>query len=503
VATEMSEASEASARGEASAPTVVETSTASVTSATAKASVVPHPTAALQASAPTSGSAASAGSAPREPADLICAALFALVGGVAVFLAFENIGLTANNEDLWFQADTGRAFGDMVWHDGGHVRTNVHPLFVMTALPAVYAVRKLGHVDPHLAVRVISGVVAGLWLAGLYLLFRLMHLRRWEAVLFGCLSAVAASPMFWFTCPETFPLGSLSIVAVFAFLAATRDRSSSFVAFVLVVLASLSMTVTNGMIGVIAAFAFLSWRRALKVVVCAMLSLFALSAIQKLIFPSARLVGMRSGEESSFFLDPKLGGPLHVSAVFFLHTVIAPALGMSTGRAGEPNLSIQMSAPGSAGLAGALGTGAWIALLAIGVWGLFSSRLPARFRLVLGLSLVGQYLLHLVYGDETFLYSLHFAPLLILIAAVGTQTRARPLVVALLVVLVPLAAVNNYVVFLQAREFARAHSHAAAGARVQHAMRSECPPPGRAMIARPTRPRGSSVEASSCRPGPI
>jgi hypothetical protein len=39
----------------------------------------------------------------------------------------------------------------------------------------------------------------------------------------------------------------------------------------------------------------------------------------------------------------------------------------------------------------------------------------------------GQLSLHLVYGSETFLYSLNFAPLLVIVAACSTLTPARPL----------------------------------------------------------------------------
>ena len=390
---------------------------------------------------------------PIGKIDLIGATLAVVGGGVWVYAHFDDVGL-ALNEDLWFQADSGRAFADMVWHDSGHVRSSVHPLFVLVALPVVYLFRKVGHLDPMQAVRLFSSLVAGLWLATFYLLFRLLKLPRWEATTFSALAFVAAAPMFWFTCSETYPLGSLSILAVFVFLATTRDGAPSLLRYILVTLISLSMTITNGMVGAIATAVRLRWKRVIAVGAASLASLFALSLLQRAIFPGARLVGQRGGEEAAFLLDPKLGGPLHIIPAFFLHSVIAPAFGTSVGRVGEPILSFQMSRPGSSGLLGALAAGVWIVVLAVGLWGIVSSRIDGRFRAALGLALAGQLLLHLVYGDETFLYSLHFAPLLILVAALGAQTRARTLVLALVVPLVFLAAVNNYRVFKQARAFA-------------------------------------------------
>jgi hypothetical protein len=52
--------------------------------------------------------------------------------------------------------------------------------------------------------------------------------------------------------------------------------------------------------------------------------------------------------------------------------------------------------------------------------------------------LAGQFALHAVYGIETFLYALHFQPLLVLLVAYGTRTRLRPLLLAACLVLVPL-----------------------------------------------------------------
>ncbi|MBD2251307.1 hypothetical protein [Nostoc parmelioides] len=66
-----------------------------------------------------------------------------------------------------------------------------------------------------------------------------------------------------------------------------------------------------------------------------------------------------------------------------------------------------------------------------------------KFRIVLGLTILGQLALHSVYGDETFLFSLHFAPLLVVLAALSTLTRARPLALVLAGMLVLIVSVNN------------------------------------------------------------
>ena len=66
---------------------------------------------------------------------------------------------------------------------------------------------------------------------------------------------------------------------------------------------------------------------------------------------------------------------------------------------------------------------------------------------MLGLTLLGQLGLHLLYGEETFLYALHFAPLLVVFAACSTLTRMRLVGLVLAGALVISAGVNNAMQF--------------------------------------------------------
>src|ERR1700709_2350829 len=66
---------------------------------------------------------------------------------------------------------------------------------------------------------------------------------------------------------------------------------------------------------------------------------------------------------------------------------------------------------------------------------------------VLLLTLAGQIALHLVYGEETFLYGLHFVPLLIALAALSTTTKAGKLAPWAALALAGFALANNLSVF--------------------------------------------------------
>ena len=85
----------------------------------------------------------------------------------------------------------------------------------------------------------------------------------------------------------------------------------------------------------------------------------------------------------------------------------------------------------------------WAALLILGLIGVATDHEHKPLRLALGLSLLGQIALHLLYGSETFLYACHYGPLLVLAAAWSVRTRLRRLALVLALAAVPLVALNN------------------------------------------------------------
>lgn len=68
---------------------------------------------------------------------------------------------------------------------------------------------------------------------------------------------------------------------------------------------------------------------------------------------------------------------------------------------------------------------------------------PKKARAALGVLILGQLGLHLLFGDETFLYSLHWLPLLVVLAALPTLTRARIWARGCALALIVCAGVNN------------------------------------------------------------
>ena len=107
-------------------------------------------------------------------------------------------------------------------------------------------------------------------------------------------------------------------------------------------------------------------------------------------------------------------------------------------------MSVQHSPIASSGAWGIAATVAWAALLVSAIVGLMASRGNPRVRIVVLGTLAGQVLLHLLYGEETFLYAIHVAPLLVLTTALAaSSTPWRRAILVLAAAAAFTAAVNN------------------------------------------------------------
>lgn len=387
---------------------------------------------------------------------LAFAASFASYQGARLINPVIFDGDTLNT---WFQADIPRVFDNLTARGSKQNRTNVHPLFILTAFPAVYVLRTALLLEPITAIRIVVAAVAFLWLSALFILLRLIGCRRFDATLFSVLAATSAAAMFWFVVPDTYPLGSLSLLLPLCLVAIGQHRKLSPLWYGLVSALTLSITVTNWMAGILATIVNHPWKRSLQITVSAFCLVVLLRGVQNVIFPNAKFfIGVR--EEKQFILSPESGGLLQVVKSFVSHTMVMPTIKVisNSEHPDWPIMSTQGSVPGSGSLWGAIAVVLWTALLGLGLWGLVCVKQHLKLRIVLGVTLLGQLALHTLYGDETFLYSLHFAPLLVVMAALSTLTRARPLGLVLAGMLALSAGMNNCLQFNKATDFLQSHA---------------------------------------------
>ena len=395
--------------------------------------------------------------------DWLIVALLAVTAAGACYQTSTRVPpILLHTYDVWFESDLSRVYDNMADRWSDHYRTKVHPLFSLLTHPLVYALKKVAGIEPMTSIRGVMAAIAAIWISVLYVLLRLVGCRQLDAVLFSLIAACSAGSLFWFVVPETYPLGSLSILlALLLTITAERHGSAQWL-FVVVSALTLSVTVTNWMAGIAAAFAHYPWKRATQVTINAFCLVVLLWGVQKYLFPSAQFF-LGDKEETKYLLDPEAGGLLGVARSFFAHSVIMPAfriaddLGWQSIGAqdvkGWPKLITQSALLGTGSSVAWSVTILWFVLIGVGAWSFMLMRNHRQFRFVFGAVLVGQFVLHMLYGNETFLYALHFMPLLVVLAALSTLTMARPVALIAAALLLLGLGINNGLQFQQVAQF--------------------------------------------------
>jgi len=346
----------------------------------------------------------------------------------------------ARADDVWFEADVVRVYDDMTDRGANHYRTTVHPLFPLLTYPVVHAIHKRFHVDDIRAVRAVIAATAGIWLAAFYFLLRLLRCRPPDATLFTLVAATTSAALFWTAIPETYEFGSLTILVVLI-AAAIAERRAAIPAWVDVAAsaASMSILVTDFLVGLASLISRYRPRQVIQFACNALIVVVLLWGLQKYFFPSAHF----------FIGEHDKGAPPSSRAtalvVMLLHSFVAPETwsGPNELPGQWPMLSFQHAGLGSLHFLKLTALLCWVCLLGFAVWSV--ARLPQypRFRIMLALSIAGQIVLHLAYGNETFLYALDWMPLLVAAAALATLTRWRKLVLMIATVFAITAGIHN------------------------------------------------------------
>jgi hypothetical protein len=380
----------------------------------------------------------------RHTADVEICLVLMLAAGFCVWWVtglHEHIQTLTDSraDDVWFEADVARVYYDMTSPGANHHRTNVHPLFPLLTIPLVGGCVKVFGLSKMQAVRVLIAAGAALWIALFYTLLRLLRCRRLDAVVFSLVAASSAGAMFWSAIPETYLFGSLTIIAVLV-IAAVAESGRRVPAWLDVAAgaASLSILVTNFMVWLASLVARYRLQPAIQLACNALMTVVLLWALEKYLLPSAQF--FLGGREKTG--APPLGSAL---AVIFLHSMVAPEVwSLPNEQIGLwPKLSLQHTALGQIGVLKVIAIACWLGLLCAAAWAL--ARLPRypRFRATLALSIAGQIALHIVYGNETFLYALDWIPLFVTAAALASLTRGRWIVLTLAAIFAVTAGIHN------------------------------------------------------------
>ncbi len=393
--------------------------------------------------------------------DLVLASFVVAASGTLVYALYglHDQAVVSGINDVWFQSDLKRVFENMTdRYARGHYRVQVHPLYSLLTYPPTFALRKLGIAPLH-AVQIVTAAIAALYVLTYYALLRVAGCARLDSMVFSILGGCSAAALFWLSVPESYGLGATSIAVGLSLSAVAAQRYHPAWKYVAVSALTLSITVTNWMVGILATLTGNTLKRTCSITVISLSVVALFWVVEKQLFPTALFFIADRGEGRYLFL-PTVPRIISVLNTFLFHTMMAPTINVTgTTETGWPLLSMQSSGPGSTGPLGMLGVIVWSLLLGLGIWTLLMRKIAPGLQFALGLTLFGQLSLHLVYGEETFLYSLHFLPLLVTMSALSTLTELRVTVLALALLLIPIAGINNWRQFNEAISLATSPRH--------------------------------------------
>jgi hypothetical protein len=392
-------------------------------------------------------------SAPVGRRDVLPLLLLSLTCFGFVWFVTSTWGEAIVNRSIggrWFQSDGWRVYDDMVDWAANHHRANIRPLFSLISIPVTALISKLSGVRGIDAIWIFNAACMSVWAGGLYLTVRTLGAATVPALLAGALGAASASAMYWFIVPETYALSSMCLVLLLLLAAVEVRRPQGR----LVWIASgtlVACTLASNILAVFVLSFCMKPRKEALQISAAVIALFVAALFaQRVILPTGATVRPGNVEgESGFVLHPDSGGPACIAAAVWISPLIAPgARTVGEAEATGHRVSVQCMQPASGPLrlaAAAL----WLGVFAWGVAALFrrrddSGRLRRFTCGVLG-ALALNSLLHMVYGEETFLYALHFTPyLLVLASGIFLLPRYRRLPQVLAGVLLCLFAVLNF-----------------------------------------------------------
>jgi hypothetical protein len=356
--------------------------------------------------------------------------------------------------DMWFDGDLPKIKYMMLDRTFvGHAISSEHPFLPIFVFLPTWMLQKLFSLSSWNAIRCFSSIVAFLYIFLQYSVLRIITGHWLDAIIFTSLAAFSASAIFWMPVPESFLIGSLSILLVIFLAIFLRLRNHPIITNVLINLISLSVTITNWAIGMLATILYLNWKRLIMVIIISFGIASILWTAEKKVFPEAQFFFTGSSRMKEFIFYPSLPRIIEVSRTTFFHSMVMPEIMIQNKMEKTNYLSIQQSPLIYRTKFGFSALILWVVLLLGGLIGIFSYSIKEKKNAIFLVgSLVFMLGMHLFFGEETFLYSMHFLPFLVLFASLSSHTRYRKCFLGVALVLIIFVVINNFGQFNNAAE---------------------------------------------------
>lgn len=358
--------------------------------------------------------------------------------GVSTFMYFLTQKLPYDklilyeNMDLWFGTDIYRVvITETEFNNVAHHRNSVHPLYSLVTFPINSAISFLFNISKIEAVKIFHSFVAGLFILLAFNLNKKISNTSLAGFFIALLATFSSAFIFLAIIPETFILGATTICLALLFVLYGHPKSIG--GAVWLGLLSFSITITNYGISLIASFFRLKPKFFIASIVASLTIATSLVFIQTLIFPKSGTFYSILYKEAGYVQLTKRS-PEQVIDKIATRAVDFIFSGLILSRISiEPSIkndlipkinyiSIKHEIPTLSGFIALIG---WTILIANGVNNAVKNFFSSPVLAVALLFYVYQFILHLLYGNETFIYTLHSLPALLAIISCGFTYKNR------------------------------------------------------------------------------
>jgi hypothetical protein len=406
----------------------------------------------------------------NHTADLAIACLMAVIGGLMAYLWARQLppGLY-DFWDFWFQADLPLQYERAAERMTVAHETKLHPLFSLVVWPIAQLLRSGLGIGVVESMRGLVSLVAGAWCGLLYSTLRLMACRQLDALLLTGLAMTSATARFWWPVLETCQFAALGTLFTLLIAILAERRPVAGVWYVVANVLTVSFTITNWLTGLVATIVQQRRQSALVIIIAAIGVVVGLYGVRTVVLPAvpvahlarpgttpnpqfaatapeaAPTTGKLGKTRLQFLALPTADRVRYVMQSAIGHTLVMPAIS-TLPQTNPPQviMTIQSALPGSGSWLGGIAIGLWTAILGLGLWNFGRTNRYPRFRIVLGVTLGAFLALHILFGEETFLYAPAFLTGLIPLAAFSTIGRTRWVGVSLIFCLLVTAGWHNF-----------------------------------------------------------
>jgi hypothetical protein len=284
--------------------------------------------------------------------------------------------------------------------------------------------------DPAVSVSIMLAANAAAFVGLLYILLYRNTRRVLDAVLFTALSCATAAFFFWSSVPETFAFGATAVLATLVAMGTSNEKSRELM-LVLTGVFTLGITPTNFVATLVCSVISLGWKRTLRVFLLSLVGVLVLWLLQRQFFLFTELFPDLQEEVSYVRWDIAFSAIRHflLDAAYPLGVVDASHVAGAAALVAIDGASLR-----SAAVSTLLVWAVWLFVVLSGVRATWADARAQKLGVACTFIVLFQLGLHAFYGAEVnFLYSLHWVPLLVLLASCATRTRLRiPLLISCL-----------------------------------------------------------------------